>query len=83
MNAQIARQLQLPAGTTGVVVTDVDESSAAAEAGLRRGDVIEQVNRTAVRNTNDFDRQTRNASGQVLLLVNRQEQSLYIAIEAK
>ena len=40
MNAQIARALNLPAGTTGVVVTSVDSSSDAAEKGLQRGDVI-------------------------------------------
>ena len=37
---QIARALNLPAGTTGVVVVSVDPSSDAAEKGLQRGDVI-------------------------------------------
>ena len=82
LNPQIARQLQLPRGTTGVVVTDVDQASAAAEAGLQRGDVIEQVNRTPVRNADDFDRLARSSrASTTLLLVNRQGRSLFIAIE--
>lgn len=37
---QIARALNLPAGTSGVVITGVDSASDAAEKGLQRGDVI-------------------------------------------
>jgi serine protease Do len=40
ITAQIARALNLPAGTTGVVVTAVDASSDAADKGLQRGDII-------------------------------------------
>ncbi len=81
---QIASELQLKSGTTGVVVTEVDESSAAAEAGLQRGDVIQQVNRVPVKSSNDFDRMTRDARGsQTLLLVNRQGRTLFVALESK
>ena len=83
LSPQIARQFQLPANTTGVVVTDVDESSTAAEAGLQRGDIIQQVNRMPVKGASDFDKMTKSASGQILLLVNRQGQSLYVAIDSK
>ena len=37
---QIARALNLPAGTAGVVITSVDASSDAGDKGLRRGDII-------------------------------------------
>jgi len=37
---QIARALNLPAGTNGVVITNVDPASDAAEKQLQRGDVI-------------------------------------------
>jgi serine protease Do len=40
VTSQIARALNLPAGTTGVVIVSVDPSSDAAEKGLQRGDVI-------------------------------------------
>jgi len=41
VDARTARQLGVPAGTSGVVVTKVDPSSAAADSGLQRGDVIQ------------------------------------------
>jgi Do/DeqQ family serine protease len=81
LSPQIAQQLGLDRNVTGVVVTDVDEASAAAEAGVQQGDVIQQVNRQAVRSTQDFDRLTRNANGTVLLLVNRGGRTLFIPIE--
>jgi serine protease Do len=85
MTPDLAQQLQLPATTKGVVVTDVDEASAAAEAGLQRGDVIEQVDRQPVNNKADFNRLVSQApkSGPVLLLVNRQGLTTFVAIENK
>lgn len=47
LSADVARALGIKA-TTGVVVTQVDEGSAAEDAGLQRGDVIEQVAQTPV-----------------------------------
>lgn len=83
LTPDIARQLQLDRGATGVVVTDVDEASAASEAGLQRGDVITQVNRQPVRNSSDFDRLVgqRRGNEPTLLLVNRGGRTLFIAIE--
>jgi serine protease Do len=43
LNAQIAHALNVPAGTTGVVITAVDPNSNAAERGLQRGDIIVAV----------------------------------------
>ncbi len=83
LNPDIARQLQLPASTTGVVVTDVDQASAAAEAGLQRGDVVEQVNRQPVKNSSDFNKLVSEAKGTVLLLVNRGGVRNFVAIEPK
>ncbi len=67
-----ARQLELPAGTTGVVVSNVAPGTRAAEAGLRQGDVIVEVNRQAVADENAYARAVRGAGDEpVLLLVNR------------
>ena len=41
---QIARQLELPASSSGVVVTGVEPDSVAASAGIRPGDLIKRVN---------------------------------------
>jgi serine protease Do len=80
LNARTASQLGLPASTAGVVVTDVEPGSRAAESGLKRGDVIQEVNRQAVRNTSDFDRAVRSSKDETLLLVNRQGSTQYLAV---
>jgi serine protease Do len=88
LDAQTAREAHVPASVHGVIVTDVDEGSAAAQAGLKEGDVIQEVNRKTVTNVAEFDRALqgmgKNAgTGTVLLLVNRGGNTLYIAIPAK
>jgi len=68
----------------GVVVTDVDAGSAAAAAGLREGDVIQEVNRTPVTNLADFNRALQRVNeGNVLLLINRGGSTQYMAIQNK
>jgi serine protease Do len=80
LNVRTARELGIPAGTSGVVVTDIDPGSAAAQSGLRQGDVIQEVNHHAVKSTSDFERAVRNSKDETLLLVNRQGNTLYLAV---
>jgi serine protease Do len=80
LDAQTARQLHVPANTAGVVVTGISPSSPAVDSGLRRGDVIQEVNRKPVRNTSEFEAAMRNAKDQTLLLVNRQGSTIYVAV---
>jgi len=80
VSARDARQLGLPANTNGVVVTSVDPSSQAAVNGLRRGDVILEVNRKPVRTTADFEQAIKRSAAETLLLVNRQGNTLYLAV---
>ena len=80
VTAQTARQLRLPADATGVVVTSVDPAGKAADSGLKRGDVIQEVNHKPVRNTADFESAMRNAKDGTLLLVNRQGSTMYLAV---
>jgi serine protease Do len=49
ITASIARQLRLPTDVDGALVEDVAPFTPAAEAGIRRGDVILEVNRNRVR----------------------------------
>ncbi len=81
----IAQQLGLPEGTKGVVVTDVDAGSAAAEAGLQPNDVIERVNRQVVTNAGEFDRAVRQGGNQggTLLLVRRGQVSQFVVVPNK
>jgi serine protease Do len=73
LTADVAEQLNLPAGTRGVIVSRIDPDGNAAESGLQRGDVIQEVNHKPVNTVEQF-RAAMNAAGQnqpVLLLVNR------------
>jgi serine protease Do len=84
LTEDIAQQLGLPAETHGVVVTDVDASSTAAEAGLQRGDVIEEVNRQPVANVDQYNRAVKAGTGQeVLLLVYHNGVTSYVAISTE
>ena len=80
LDARTARQAGLPANTKGVVVTEVDPSSAAASAGLREGDVIQEVNHHAVTSLDDLSSALHRSNGGSLLLVNRGGNKLCLAV---
>jgi len=79
LNPQISEQLNLPPSTKGVVVTDVDPASKMAEAGLQKGDVIEEVNHQPVKNVSEFQSAVRKGGSDPLFLVNREGRTLFIA----
>ena len=81
---QIARELELDRNTKGVVITDLDPSGAAASAGLREGDVIQQINGNPVRSGEDI-RSAQNASGgkPLVLLVVRGGISTFVPLRAR
>jgi serine protease Do len=84
LTSEITQQLNLPAGTRGVVITRVDPDSAAAETGLQRGDVIQEVNRKPVNSVEQFRAAVRGAANQpLLLLINRGGSSSYVVISPK
>jgi len=79
LTPRAAQQLGLPAETKGVVVTDISPSSPAADSGLRKGDVIQEVNRQPVKNVSEFQDAVRKAGKEPLLLVNRRGTTLFVA----
>jgi len=79
LNPQISEQLNLPPSTKGVVVADVDPASKMAEAGLQKGDVIEEVNHQPVKNVSEFQSAVRKGGSDPLFLVNREGRTLFIA----
>jgi serine protease Do len=54
LTPQLARELDLPNGVRGVVVTNVDPDSGAAE--LQKGDVIEEVNQQPIGSAADYNK---------------------------
>jgi len=68
LTPQLASQLGTATGA-GVVLIDVDPGGPAADAGLRRGDIILEANRNRVSDVDDLEREmNRVAPGGVLLL---------------
>jgi len=82
LTPQLAEQLGLEPGTTGVVISNIQEDSPAANAGLRPGDLITEVNRTAIKNMTDYQQalQKVNKGESLLLLIKRAGGSLYIVL---
>jgi len=72
----------LPAGQGGVVVSKVDPDSTAAEAGVRAGDVIVEINRERVRDVGGFKRLVGKLAKDegALLLILRQGGKLFLVI---
>jgi serine protease Do len=82
LTPETAQALKLPANTKGVVVDKVSPSSHAAEAGLQRGDVIQQVNHQSISNVKEYS-QAVGASTKdepVLLLVDRNGSTMFLAV---
>ncbi|MCC7497632.1 MAG: DegQ family serine endoprotease [Bryobacterales bacterium] len=82
LTAQMIQRLGVPAGTKGVVVTNIDPASAASGSGLQQGDVIQSINRQPVTSVADYNRLIRQVGKKpVLLRVARGEGSLFIVIQ--
>ncbi len=79
---EVARRLKLSPGLQGAVVADVVPGGLAAEAGLRPGDVIPEINRKPVRSAQDFVQAIQQAGDRdLVMLVNRGGGSGYVVIE--
>jgi len=84
LTPEIAKGLGLKKDA-GVVVARVEAGSPAADAGIQRGDVIQEVNRSPVKDVGDFVQKMEKAKGKenVLLLIQRGQNSLFAAITPK
>jgi serine protease Do len=75
-------QLNLGAKTAGVVVAHVQAGSPAEQAGLQRGDVIQEVNRQPIKGMKDYDAAAAKVKKEenAVLLVSRQGNTLFIVV---
>jgi len=78
---EVASELKLKI-STGAVIQNVQPDGPAAEAGLRRGDVVHRVNRTPVATADDLTRAIRALKGEkeVVLQVERSGQLSFITV---
>ncbi|MEF9437543.1 MAG: PDZ domain-containing protein [Candidatus Mariimomonas ferrooxydans] len=81
LTPEIYRKLNLPEKIRGVVVSSI-ESDSPASARLARGDVILEINRKAISNTDDYDAVVSRIKPDenILLLVFRKGSTVFITI---
>jgi serine protease Do len=81
----IRAALNLPKEVQGAVIADIDTESPAAKAGLREGDVIQEVNKRPVKNAKELVAISKklNPNEKILMRVYSQGRSGYVALEAK
>jgi serine protease Do len=76
----LAEQLGLEEAK-GVVVTDVDPEGPAAEAGIRRGDVIVELDQQEIDSVGELTKKLDAADDSVLVLVRRGGNTLYVPLK--
>jgi serine protease Do len=77
-----ARALGLEDGT-GLLVASVASGSPAADAGFRRGDVIEEVNGSPVESASALREAATGSGRPALVLVRRGDQPLYLTLSPR
>ena len=72
-------------GLSGVIVSSVEEDGAAAEAGIKPGDIIISVNQKKVGNLADYSRVMKEAEqrGSAILLVQRGDSSIFFPLRIR
>jgi serine protease Do len=79
---ELLRRLDLPSGARGALVREVQPGSPAQEAGLRPGDLIQEVNRRPIRSAREFGETVRQQQGKdLVLLVNRGGNTAFVILE--
>ena len=68
LDAQIREQLKVPDNVQGAIVANVDQDSNSAEAGLQVNDIIIEINRQPVTNSDDAVRLCKQAKGDLILV---------------
>ncbi len=81
---ELAEELGLK-DTSGVIVTQVDDGSPAAEAGLKPSDVILEVDQQPMANVRQFDRKIEGykPGDTILLLVRRQAGTIFLTLKLR
>jgi serine protease Do len=79
----MAERSGLEANDEGLLVTRIDPSGSAAEAGIRQGDLIQEVNRQPVKTVAEFSAaMQRSGAKPALVLVKRRGGVVYLTLKA-
>lgn len=68
LTADVRQQLKLPAYVKGAIITEVTPGSAAYDAGLREGDVVQEINRKPITGAEDAVKATSNVKERLTLV---------------
>jgi Do/DeqQ family serine protease len=83
LSAETAQRFGLDANDEGLLVTRVDPSGSAADAGIRQGDLIQEVNRQPVKTVAEFSAAIqRSGAKPALVLVKRRNGVFYLTLKA-
>ncbi len=84
LTREISRQLGLPRDEKGVVVVRVDPGSSIEDAGMRKGDVIQEIDRKKIAGLDDYTRAVAgvHSGDTVLMFVNRGGKKFYATVRA-
>ncbi len=83
LTKEISRQIGIGAGERGVVVVRVEPGSAAEDAGLKKGDVIQEIDRKKITGMGDYRKISSavDTGDTTLLFVNRGGRRFYITMK--
>jgi serine protease Do len=83
LDREARTELKVPDAVRGALITQVEPSSPAYEAGLRENDVILEVNRQPIQSTEDFTKATtgKGGSAETLVKVWNQNGTHYVAVQ--
>jgi serine protease Do len=85
INGETRKKFGLPEDASGVVITEVDPESPSAEAGLKAGDVIHEINREPINSAKQAVELSEKVKTEkkVLLRVSTKGSSRYVVVERK
>jgi S1-C subfamily serine protease len=85
LTPDLVEHLNLPRNIKGVIVGDIEDGSAASDAGVQVADIIQEVDRKPVRSIDDFRSAIGRHTGSepILFLVTRGARTLFVAVRPR
>jgi serine protease Do len=83
LSTSLSKQLGVDKEEKGVVIMKIEPDTSADEGGLRKGDIIQEIDRQRITNLTEFNRALSrlNTDEPVLLLINRNGRKFYVTLE--